>query len=254
MLEGFPWLHADSVTGVAAGGLTLPDDLDDLASLEAEVEGDGVRALDTWQLGLLEPVALEQLGLLCGAEADVLGHELVVGDVDDERRLVEGLDGGWGDGGDQLQRAGGDAVLVDEDTRLVVLLLDVYDERLHGLDADAGLIAELDPHGSELRELGDGLLHGVGLEGHGLARGAAHRVEVLRLEVLERHVDLLLRHEVTTVPHHLLHRAERTPQPADISLVLLVHYRCCAVGKGTYCINTLLPCVFICCARDELAA
>lgn len=90
------------------------------------------------------------------------GHELVVRDVDQQVLLLERLDDVRLDGGDDLERGGGDGGLRDEDARVELVLVDVLGEGAHLLDADAGVGAEFDPDGADLRERGR-----VGFRGEG---------------------------------------------------------------------------------------
>lgn len=54
-----PALDTQSVTGISPGGLTGPDDLDDLSSPQPQVSGDWVSHLDARQLGILQAVSLQ---------------------------------------------------------------------------------------------------------------------------------------------------------------------------------------------------
>jgi hypothetical protein len=78
-----------SVTGVSASRLGLPDDLDHLRSPQAEVFGHWVVDPDSGKLCLFQAVSAEQVSLLFRAEQDVLGHELVLADVDQEVVFLE---------------------------------------------------------------------------------------------------------------------------------------------------------------------
>lgn len=142
-------LDAESITRVAAGRLADADNLDDLPAPEAEVPGDGVLLEDARQLRLLEAVALEQGNLLVARQQDVAGHELVVGDVDEEVVLEEALNlGEVLDRGERLAGGGGEGHVGDHDARLVVV-----GDGVLGKLADLGhaklLVGEeLDPDGA----------------------------------------------------------------------------------------------------------
>mmetsp|Transcript_6842 Transcript_6842/g.16695 ORF Transcript_6842/g.16695 Transcript_6842/m.16695 type:complete len:283 (+) Transcript_6842:109-957(+) len=97
-------LDAEPVGDVPPGCLRRPDDSDDLAPLQAVVSCDGVVQLDSGQLGLLDPVALEQRLLLLLGQDLVLRHQHVLGDVDQQLLLLELLDHELGRE-DVLQRA-----------------------------------------------------------------------------------------------------------------------------------------------------
>lgn len=146
--------YAPPVTRIPARRLALPDNLHHLALPQTEVLGHGIPDLDPGQLALLQAVALQQLDLLLGAQELVRGHELVVRDVDQQVLLLERLDDVRLDGGDDLERGGGDGGLRDEDARVELVLVDVLGEGAHLLDADAGVGAEFDPDGADLRERG----------------------------------------------------------------------------------------------------
>lgn len=78
-----------SVTGVSTSRLRLPDDLDHLRSPQAQVLGHRVVDPDTRQLCLLQAVSAKQVSLLFRAEQHVLGHELVLADVDQQVVFLE---------------------------------------------------------------------------------------------------------------------------------------------------------------------
>ena len=78
-----------SVTGVSASRLGFSDDLDHLRSPQAQVFRHGVVNPDSRQLRLLQAVSAEQVSLLFRAEQYVLGHELVLADVDEEVIFME---------------------------------------------------------------------------------------------------------------------------------------------------------------------
>eukprot|EP00011_Vannellida_sp_DIVA3-517-6-12_P009468 CAMPEP_0114612792 /NCGR_PEP_ID=MMETSP0168-20121206/4801_1 /TAXON_ID=95228 ORGANISM="Vannella sp., Strain DIVA3 517/6/12" /NCGR_SAMPLE_ID=MMETSP0168 /ASSEMBLY_ACC=CAM_ASM_000044 /LENGTH=385 /DNA_ID=CAMNT_0001823781 /DNA_START=83 /DNA_END=1242 /DNA_ORIENTATION=+ len=82
-------LKHDSVSDVVAGSLALARDADELAGQEAVVARDRVRALDPRQLRLVHRVLGHDARSLLVGEELVLGHELVVRDVDDELVVVE---------------------------------------------------------------------------------------------------------------------------------------------------------------------
>lgn len=112
------------VTGITTRSFRLADDFHDLTTAQPKVTGDGVRNLYTGQLGFLQTVASEESLFLLGAEKDMLGNELMAGDVDEQilflevladptRHTIEHADGGWRDGG-----------LSDKDSGMVVPFVD----------------------------------------------------------------------------------------------------------------------------------
>lgn len=172
-------LYRPPITRISPSGLALPDDLYHLPPPQAQILSHGIARLNTGQLALLQPVAVQQATLLLGAEQHVLGHELVVGDVDEEILLLKRLDHGGQHHGHDLHRRGGDGVLRHQDPRVEVVLADVLREGPHLLDPDAFVRAELDPDGAD-RGWGRGRLRGGGEHAvfldHGLrgARGEGH--------------------------------------------------------------------------------
>ena len=90
----------------------------------------------------------------------MLGHELVVRDVDEQVLFLESLDDGREDDGDDFERRGRDAGLADEDAGVEVVLADVLGEGAHLLDADGGFGGEFDPDGADLGEWGRGRVRG----------------------------------------------------------------------------------------------
>lgn len=87
-------------------------------------------------------------------------------DVDQQILLLERLDDVRLHGGDDFQGCGRDGGLRDEDAGVELVLVDVLGEGAHLLDADAGVGAEFDPDGADLRERGR-----VGLCGDGGVSG-----------------------------------------------------------------------------------
>lgn len=79
----------------------------------------------------------------------MLGHELMVGDVDEQILLLEGLNDGGQHDGDDLQGGGRDGCLGDEDASVEIVLVDVLGKGAHLLDPDGRLRAEFDPHGPD---------------------------------------------------------------------------------------------------------
>ena len=110
-----------SVTGVPASRLRLPDNLDHLRSPQAQVFGHWVVDPDPRQLCLFQAVSAEQVSLLFRAEQHVLGHELVLADVDQEVVFLEDFEDGWEERGDDFQSGWGDFCAGDEDTCSVQL-------------------------------------------------------------------------------------------------------------------------------------
>lgn len=78
-----------AVTGVSAGCLGFPDDLDYLRSPQAQVLGHWVVDPDSGQLRFLQTVSAEEVSLLFRAEQHVLGHKLVLADVHEEVVFLE---------------------------------------------------------------------------------------------------------------------------------------------------------------------
>jgi len=105
-----------SVTGVPASRLRLPDDLHDLRSPQAQIFGHWVVDPDPWQLCLFQAVSAEQVSLLFRAEQHVLGHELVLADVDEKVVFLEDFEDRREERGDDFQSGGGDFCAGDEDT------------------------------------------------------------------------------------------------------------------------------------------
>lgn len=81
----------------------------------------------------------------------MLGHELVMRDVDQQILLLEGLDDGGQHDRDNLQGRGRDGCLRDEDSGVKVVLVDVLGKGPHLLDPDGLLGAEFDPDGPDRR-------------------------------------------------------------------------------------------------------
>ena len=109
-------LNDPSVTGVPTSRFRLPDNLDHLRSPQAQVFGHGVVDPDSRQLCLFQAVSAEQVSLLFRAEQDVLGHELVLADVDEEIIFLEDFEDGGEERGNDFQGAGGDFCAGDEYT------------------------------------------------------------------------------------------------------------------------------------------
>lgn len=144
-------LYSPPITGISTGRLALPDDLHHLAPLQAQILCDRISGLDAWQLAFLQPIAFQQPALLLRTEQDVLGHELVMGDVDQQILLLKGLDDGGQHDGDDLQGRGRDGCLGDEDAGVEIVLIDVLGKLSHLLDPDGRVGAELDPDGPDRR-------------------------------------------------------------------------------------------------------
>lgn len=129
-------LNNPAVTGIATCSFRLADNLNNLATAQTKVAGDRVRDLYTGQLGLLQTVALEELALLLGAKQDVLGDQLMAGDVDEQILFLEVLADAAGDTGKQAHGGGRDRRLRDEDTGVEVVLIDKVVEGAHLLGSD----------------------------------------------------------------------------------------------------------------------
>lgn len=142
-----------SITCISPRRFALADDLDDLSSTQAEISGDGIADLDTGQLTLPETISLEQRLFLGRAQEDVFGHELVVGDVDEQVAFKEGLDDGGQHCRDDFERCGRDGGLRDEDARGEVVGVDVMRKRSHLFDPDVLLALEFHPDQSNLVSL-----------------------------------------------------------------------------------------------------
>lgn len=148
-----PSSYTKPITSIPTSRLTVPNDLDDLASPKSQIPRDRILLQDPRQLRLLEMVPLQQRDLLLLAERVVLGHQLVLGDVDQQVLLEKGLEGGVdaGPGAHGPARGRGERGLGHEDADLVVVLGAEVGEFLHGAGTDAtGLGAELDPDGAAL--------------------------------------------------------------------------------------------------------
>ena len=98
------FLNTQAIGYIAPRCLGRPYDAHDFPSLQPVVPRDWVVQLDARQLGLLDPVPLEQRFLLLRVEDLVLRNQHVLGDVYDELLLLELLDHELG-GEDVLQRA-----------------------------------------------------------------------------------------------------------------------------------------------------
>jgi len=81
----------ESVRDVSSGGFRRTHDLHDLAPLNTVVTSDGVLYLNLWQLSLLDSVLLEQLVLLLVGEHLMLGHQLMLSDIDQQLCLIKEL-------------------------------------------------------------------------------------------------------------------------------------------------------------------
>jgi hypothetical protein len=114
-----------AVTGVATCSLGLANNLDDLTTAQTKVPSNGVGNLYTGKLGFLQTITLKEPTLLLGTEKDVLGDELVAGDVNKQVLFLEVLadtagntaqqtDGGWRDWSLRDEDSGVEVVFVDE--------------------------------------------------------------------------------------------------------------------------------------------
>lgn len=175
-----PASYTQPVARIPPRRLTGPDNLDHLAALQPQVARNRVLLQDARQLRLLEAVAAQQRRLLLAAEHNVLGHEDVVRDVDQQVLLEEALDLRvlLGDG-DDLARLRRQRLRRDEDAGLVILRRAERHELFDHADADRRLLrAELDEDGAGLGD--GGRVRGCGggrvLLDHGLrgARGEGH--------------------------------------------------------------------------------
>lgn len=99
-------LNDPAVTGIATRSLRLADDLNDLTTAQTKIAGDRVGDLYAGKLGLLQTIALEKLGLLLGAKQNVLGDQLVAGDVDEQILFLEVLTDTTRDSGKQAHGRG----------------------------------------------------------------------------------------------------------------------------------------------------
>lgn len=127
------------------------------------------------------------------------GHELVVGDVDQQVLLEEALDLGQVlDGGEGLACRGGQGAVGDHDSRLVLVGDDVLGEVADLTDAEGRVAEELDPDGAAV---GGGIGVGVGLWGgvfseHGVA-GASRELELAATDAREQRLARKLSHGKT---------------------------------------------------------
>lgn len=129
-------LNDPAVTGIATRSLRLADNLNDLTTAQAKVAGDRIGDLYAGQLGLLQTIALEELALLLGAKQDVLGDQLVAGNVDEQILFLEVLANTAGDARKQAHGGWRDRRLRDEDTSVEVVLIDKVVEGAHLLGSD----------------------------------------------------------------------------------------------------------------------
>ena len=77
----------EPIGNVSSGRFGCSNDFDDLTSLEAVVSRHRISGLDPHQLILLQTVLDQQLALLLRRHDDVLGNQLVLGDVDQQLGL-----------------------------------------------------------------------------------------------------------------------------------------------------------------------
>lgn len=173
LLRWYNRLNTQAVTRVPTSRLTDTDNLDHLPALQAQIARDGILLQDTRQLRLLEPVALQQRRLLVAAQQYVAGHELVVGDVDEQVILEEALNlGEVLDRGERLARGGRQRHVRHHDTRLVVVGDGVLGKLPDLRDAKLLVGEELDPDGAAV---GHGVRVGVGGGGSVLAQHGVGR-------------------------------------------------------------------------------
>lgn len=128
--------YSPAITRIPTRRLALPDNLDHLSPPQAQILSDGIPGLDARQLALLEAIALEQFPLLLRAQEHVLGHEFMVGDVDQQILFLERFDDGRQHYGHDLQRGRRNGCLRHQDARVEVVLADVLGEGAHLLNAD----------------------------------------------------------------------------------------------------------------------
>lgn len=138
-------LDNPAVTGIATRSLGLANNLDNLTTAQTKVASNRIRDLYTGQLGLLQTVALKELGLLLGAEQNMLGNQFVAGDVNKKILFLEVLaDAAW-DTGKKAHGRGRDRGLRDEDAGVEVVLINQMVEGAHLLGSDTrGIGAEVD--------------------------------------------------------------------------------------------------------------
>jgi hypothetical protein len=86
-------LKDPSVTCVSSSSLTLSNDLDYIASLQTQIPRDRITELDSGQLGLLQPVSVQQDFLLLRTKQDMFWHQLMLRDVYQKILFLEMLGG-----------------------------------------------------------------------------------------------------------------------------------------------------------------
>jgi len=153
--------HAQPVTGIPPSSLARSNNLDHLPTLEPQIPCNRILGQDPRQLCLFEAIPLQQRGLFLAAEQDVLGHKLVVRNVDEQILLEKALNERElrGDGHD-LAGLRGEGDGGNQNAGLEVVLGAVLDKLLHHANADRGLFrAELNPDRAALR-LRVGVLRG----------------------------------------------------------------------------------------------
>ena len=150
------------VTSIPPGRLTSPNDLHHLPFPQPQILRHGIPHLDPRQLALLQAISLQQLHLLLRTQKLMRRHQLMMRNIDQQILLLEGLDDGGENDGDDLERGGGDRGLCDEDAGLEFVLVDVLGEGAHLLYAYARVRGEFDPDGADL-----GLRGGFGFRGYG---------------------------------------------------------------------------------------
>jgi hypothetical protein len=182
-------LDDPSVTCVASCCLRLSDDLDYGSSPESQELCDWVCGLDTRQLCLLQAIPQEQLRLFLCAQQHVLGHQFVLGDVDQEILLDENFHTAWrcfAQACATAQEAEGHAchgLNGEHDTGVEVSVDQVLHVVAQMLQAGVFVAVELDPDGADgglrvrfLLRWGGGVLEEhlfAGLAGEVEARAAA---------------------------------------------------------------------------------
>lgn len=136
----------------------------------------------------------------------------MLGDVDQQICLLEGVNGCWSHGGDQPVGRGRHVGLVDEHSGGEVVFGNMDAKVSHGLDRDASLLAELHPNVAHVRELLQRLGRGRSHETHLLLDWSAHGIAHFRHKVVEGDIHLSVGDGEAAVLDQLLGRSIHLPE------------------------------------------
>jgi hypothetical protein len=122
--------------------------------------------LNTGQLRLFQSVPGQQLFFLADGQLYMLGHQIMVGYVDDQIALLERFNRRWRHCGYQFVGTGRNGVLIYEYSRAKVLLAYVNTKVSHRLDTYTCLITKFHPQRAHVWELFKRFCGRIGLETH----------------------------------------------------------------------------------------